>query len=578
VHAAVVLATHRNLTAPAAFALVLQQNVMLPQRGDAVWRSAPSHVVLQPSCFCSARKALVLRGACHDTTHQAYTTPKREVNTVAYPSHVARSALRRALREHPAADTVLAGRLVNTLTQGELINGLKTLGLDHVAIAAAALNAPAPHQLVELPCDNLPQAETIDAPGTIEPDAIETELQGIRSLIGSGGFAALDDKLRSLVIEARKPPVEVQVRVEVPVDVVPGAPVHAAKRTGRTETWRSLFGVKGVMGKNETELWDGSHPTTPAINDRYIWPHPATEIALSQLKRGRNVFLTGPKGTGKTDWATQLAARTGRPLALISCDAGTDAATLVGMTVPDAAGGVTWQDGQLTRAIRTPGCVVCIDEPSVARAGALFVFQNILQNRVMFISETGQQVKVAPGVVFVACDNTNGTGGGSRRGYTDTNRLNAAFLDRFGVMVAFDYLPAKDEAQAIVSYTGCTVELAELLVNAATVTRQAADAQTLQHGIGLRRLLSWAELLQDGIDPESAFCSAVLNCATEQDREALREQCLLTYDRNTVARALNPSSPVVLDPAMVNPTPQGRAAASDFPDAFAIPAAILNAR
>ena len=86
--------------------------------------------------------------------------------------------------------------------------------------------------------------------------------------------------------------------------------------------------------------------------------------------------------------------------------------------------------------------------------------------------------------------------------------------------MAFDYLPAKDEAQAIVSYTGCTVELAELLVNAATVTRQAADAQTLQHGIGLRRLLSWAELLQDGIDPESAFCSAVLNCAAEQDRES----------------------------------------------------------
>jgi hypothetical protein len=46
-----VLATHRNLTAPAAFALVLQQNVMLPQRGDAVWRSAPSHVVLPTLLF-----------------------------------------------------------------------------------------------------------------------------------------------------------------------------------------------------------------------------------------------------------------------------------------------------------------------------------------------------------------------------------------------------------------------------------------------------------------------------------------------------------------------------------------------
>ena len=487
---------------------------------------------------------------------------------MAYPSHVARSALRRALREHPQGETVLAGRLVNSLTMHELYNALQTLGINPIDIGKHAMSSPPLNSQPEPTCDNLPQDETETAiAAVVEPDAIETELQGIRSLIGSGGFAALDDKLRSLVIEARKPPVEVQVRVEVPVDVVPGAPVHAAVPTGRTETWRALFGVKGVLGKRETAIWDGSHPNTPRVNDRYIWPHPQTETALAQIARGRNVMLFGPAGTGKTEWAQQLAAKTGRPFALISCDAGTDGATLVGMTVPDAAGGVTWQDGQLTRAIRTPGCVVCIDEPSVARAGALFVLQNVLANRVLFVAETGIRVPVASGVVFVATDNTNGTGGGSRRGYTDTNRLNAAFLDRFGVRVAIDYLPAADEAHAIVSYTGCTVELAELLVGAATVTRQAADAQTLQHGIGLRRLLSWAELLQDGIDPESAFCSAVLNCAAEQDREALREQCLLTYDRDTVARALNPSSPIVpevTDPALSNLTPQGRAAASDF--------------
>jgi hypothetical protein len=176
-------------------------------------------------------------------------------------------------------------------------------------------------------------------------------------------------------------------------------------------------------------------------------------------------------------------------------------------------------------------------------------------------------------VVFIATDNTNGTGGGARRGYTDTNRLNTAFLDRFGVRVKVDYLPNDREADVIVGYTGCTRELAQLLVNAATLTRAAADSQTLSHGIGLRRLLSWAELLMDGIGPEDAFCSAVLNCASEQDVETLREQCLLTYDKRTVANALNPAAPVAADPAVTNPTPAGRDAASDFPDAFGIPPA-----
>jgi hypothetical protein len=76
---------------------------------------------------------------------------------VAYPSHVARSALRRALREHPQAATVLNGRLVNSLTLPDLNQCLVSLGLDPGVIAFGTGAPPAPHQLVELPCDNPPQ-------------------------------------------------------------------------------------------------------------------------------------------------------------------------------------------------------------------------------------------------------------------------------------------------------------------------------------------------------------------------------------------------------------------------------------
>jgi cobaltochelatase CobS len=499
---------------------------------------------------------------------------------MAYPSHTARSALRRALREHPGSQALLSGRLVSSLALEELRSMLIALGQDPDAITKAAL-WPAGSALMASPCglcgksisecncgtaaNAMLAAEQEPEPMPLapEPDAIETEVQSIRGLIVSGGFSALDDRLRELVTEARKPPVE--IRVEVPTTgTTAGQPVTIAKPLGKQATWKALFGVPGALGKRETALWDGAHPDTPRANDRYLWPHPATETALVQFARGRNVMLYGPAGTGKTEFAQQLAARTGRPFALISCDAGTDAATLVGMTVPAPDGGVTWQDGQLTRAIRTPGCVVCLDEPSVARAGALFVLQNVLANRQMFIAETGQRVCVANGVLFVATDNTNGTGGGARRGYTDTNRLNAAFLDRFGVRIKLDYMRADAEADVIVGYTGCTRELAQLLVSAATVTRAAADNATLSHGIGLRRLLSWAELLTDGIDAEEAFASAILNCAAEQDVEALREQCLLAYSKQTVAAALNPSAPAAADPATVNPTPAGRAAAVDF--------------
>lgn len=514
------------------------------------------------------------------------------------PSALRRNALRAAVRAHPGSAAALAGKLVSALTLPDLIALATRLGLDAGAIMHAAHpGAGAPRPVT--PGDTEDPGEDQD-PDLEDPDQerdrereredqdpdqghIETEIKAIRGLIVSGGFGALDARLRDLIVQANKPAVVVEKRVEIPVPVQVPAPVGSggaakgsapaivqvpqAKPTGQDAAWRKLFNVRGALGDRVTKLWDGAHPDTPRINNRYLWPQPHTAIALTQIARGRNVMLWGPAGTGKTEWSQQLAARTGRPFALISCDSTTDGPTLVGMTVPASDGSVTWQDGQLTRAIQTPGCVICIDEPSVARPGALFVFQNVLQNRVLFVGETGRRIKVADGVIFVACDNTNGTGGGARRGYTDTNRLNAAFLDRFGVRVRFDYMDADQERDIIVSYTGCTPELATLLVSAATTTRAAADNQQLTAGIGLRRLLSWAEALTDGVDPEESFKAAVLNCAAEQDVETLRQQCLLAYDKGQVNAALNPVPAVVVpdtDPTITNATQAGRDAAAQF--------------
>jgi MoxR-like ATPase len=456
----------------------------------------------------------------------------------------ARAILRSALRAHPNAEALIrvaraSARRVNELTMDELLAALGHGALDaqHILDTHAALDAGdraraaailAQHEQPEAP-------ELAPEPDATTPDPVDAELQSIRGLVVSGGFTALDARLRDLIIAANKPPVTIEV--QAPAPTAPGAVPHP-KQTGATDTWGRLFDVVGPLASRTIHLWDGAHPDVPKANPHYLWPMPQTMVALTQLARGRNVFMFGPAGTGKTEFASQFASRTGRPFALLSCDSGTDAATLVGMTVPAADGGVTWQDGQLTRAIQIPGCVVCIDEPSVARPGALFVLQNVLANRVLFIAETGRRVPVAPGVVFVSADNTAGLGGGARRGFTDTNRLNSAFLDRFGARVRFKHLPADQEARTLATYTGCTLELAALLVAAATTTRAAADAQDLTEGVGFRRLIAWSELLTDGLDAETAFVSAVLDAAPESDHETLRQQCALSIDGATVAAAL----------------------------------------
>lgn len=487
------------------------------------------------------------------------------------PRAFGRAALRHAIRNHPdfLSHFPEGSRAVGSLTIAQLLALAGKLALDGGTILKTAKAAHA-DTLAEAGVDasetdpeNEDEGESeSETEGETAPDPIDSEVAAIRDAVMRDGFSALDERLRDLVREARKPAV---------VTVVTAAPISGdcpqSRPTARTVAWGDAFGVTGTLATRTAHVWDGAHPNTPAIDPLYVWPDKPTQLALTQLARGRNVYAFGPAGTGKTEFAEQIAARLGRPFALISCDSTTDGPTLVGMTVPkgDTVG---WQDGQLTRAIQTPGCVVCIDEPSVARPGALFVMQNMLAKRVLWISEAeGRRVPVAPGVMFLSTDNTAGLGGGSRKGYTDTNRLNGAYLDRFGARIRFSYLPEMDEAKVIVARTGATPALAKLLVQAATLTRAAEASDQLTNGIGLRRLLAWAEMLTDGNSAEDAFEAAILNAAPDQDQETLRQQCSLACDASTVAMALAPPSarhaPTV-DPTASNPTPQGRRAASDF--------------
>lgn len=472
------------------------------------------------------------------------------------PSTKLRDALRTFVRGHADAAAHLNGRKVNDLTMSDLRTIAAALGYD------GTMTAPDQDAAPDQDNDQDDAAPRQDKPKGKDKGE-EQQLASIRDLIVNGGFTAADATLRKLITDANKPAEIIEVPTSSGAPGKSNKPLPHAKPTNIDQPWSKLFGVKGAMGKRTSRLWDGAHPETPAKDDGYVWPQPATGIALSQLARGENVFLWGPPGTGKTAWAMQAAASLGRPFALISCDDQTDAPTLLGMTVPSQDGGTQWQDGALTKAIQTPGAVICIDEPSIARAGALMVLQNVLAYRVLYIAETGRRVPVAKGVIFIACDNTNGTGGGARHGFTGTGRLNDAFLDRFGSFIFLGYLPEDKEAQVIMRKTGCTKELAALLVSAATTTRAHADQGVITNGISLRRLFAWAALLSDGVEPRAAFNAAVLHRAPEQDREAITQQCLLTYDKSAIARALNPAE-AAADPANSNPTDAGREAAEDF--------------
>jgi MoxR-like ATPase len=453
-----------------------------------------------------------------------------------------RHAVRRAVNAHPGHKAILArlGKArVNELASAALAEACEELGINVTQIIAASHGAkPFPAIAAgDVPTwgETDPGADPVNETAPAADIETETEAAAIareaaalrRDLFrmwGEGDFDGTTKALSGLLTEARKP------AVVVTQNAVTGTSTALARPVG-VVPW-SAFGVTGPMAANTMRKYNAAD--APVVDPDYIFRPDETASILVSLARGQSPWLFGPAGTGKTDCVQQIAARLGRPYRLISCDDTTEAPDLIGMRAPHD-GSTIWLDGLLTAAIRLPGCIIAIDEPSIAREGALMVFQSVLQQRCIYVHATGERIDCAPDVLFVACDNTAGTGGGASAGYVGTRRLNQAFLDRFAVGVKFDYMDATTEAAILVKRAKCSAPLAAALVAVAGLSRTQAEAGTLTGAIGFRRLVAWASHISDGRPADIAFRDAVLHRAPDDDHEALRQLAVLACDNMKMA-------------------------------------------
>jgi MoxR-like ATPase len=427
-----------------------------------------------------------------------------------------REALRSALRKHPNRPQDMQ---VSALKKEELLRACETLGIDTAETIRAA-TAPQGAMALSVTSTNtgadLDDSGDVDDPVELEPvsDPVEDAIKPILAPLGQGDFGTFKNRLRELAQKALVKPEPAQTSA-MPVLVIPtSAGAHEASKI--FPELKNTFAARVML--NVTE-----NGNTRPVDPNYVFPASLDMIVSTLYRRGGNVFLTGPKGAGKTSLAEQIAARLKAPFAHIECSEATDGPYLIGQTLPTPDGGTAWRDGVLAAAIRKPGTVVLIDEPSTARPGALMALQGVLSAlRTLTIPETGEAVRVAPGVVFILADNTNGSGD-TTGAYAGTAPMNSATVDRAAIMVRVDYADRDTEAKIISAKTGCTPTLAQIIADCALATRQDADKGKLTMGLGLRRLLALGELLADGADPERAVETSILAHCPPDDREHLRQ-------------------------------------------------------
>lgn len=212
------------------------------------------------------------------------------------------------------------------------------------------------------------------------------------------------------------------------------------------------------------------------------------------------VMLKGPTGCGKTRFVEHMAWRLRRPLITVSCHDDLSASDLIGRFLIRHDGTV-WEDGPLTRAVRT-GAICYLDEIVEARQDTVVVLHPLTDHRrVLPIDKTGELLEAAPGFQLVVSYNP-----GYQRMLKD---LKPSTRQRF-VALDFDFPPPEREVDIVRHEGGANHADAQALVTLAGRLRALQD-RGLAEVPSTRLLVGAARLIAGGISPRTACYAALIS-------------------------------------------------------------------
>jgi nitric oxide reductase NorQ protein len=212
-----------------------------------------------------------------------------------------------------------------------------------------------------------------------------------------------------------------------------------------------------------------------------------TDVATAQkLARGnRGLRLVGPHGCGKNYTLKYLHYQTNRVLVSIDADSSMLAQDVLGVSTVNEDRMVVFRDGVLTKAMKH-GYTVVINEGNVVPPGVMMALQEVLNENVLTVKESGETIIPHPAARIVITMNP------PTREYRGSEAMNAATRDRFQT-VYFDYLDEQDEIELLdqlanASRQRVNREDIRRLVEVAAATRTnetwpTLSTRTLEHAI-----------------------------------------------------------------------------------------------
>jgi hypothetical protein len=156
-------------------------------------------------------------------------------------------------------------------------------------------------------------------------------------------------------------------------------------------------------------------------------------------------MITGLSGNGKTLMIKEICAELGRELIIVSVNAETDVASLLGgMRIVD--GDTAWGDGPVPIAMKR-GAILLLDEMDMGTT-KLMCLQPVLNGEKLTIGKTGETVYAAPGFNVFATGNTKGMGDDTGT-FIGARVMNLALRERFKVFFDQEYPPVGVETDIV---------------------------------------------------------------------------------------------------------------------------------
>lgn len=242
------------------------------------------------------------------------------------------------------------------------------------------------------------------------------------------------------------------------------------------------------------------------------------DVFTHAYKQKLPFLLKGPTGSGKSRLVEFMAHELGVELITVSCHDETSAIDLLGRYIVQGAETV-WQDGPLTRAVRT-GAIIYLDEIAEARPDTIVALHSLTDHRrTLYVDRHNETLRAPDSFMLVASFNP-----GYQQGWKE---LKPSTRQRF-ISLTMNYPQPAIETEIVASEASVESNVAERLVRIAGKIRNLVELG-LAESASTRLLVDAAKLIACGLPPRLACEVAIVEPLTDDadTATALRDMIAL---------------------------------------------------